>query len=198
LVLHELQPVVLVGGASSRFGRDKLREPIGRQGGQDQVLVDRSIRVLREVFGTCVATVGACAAEVESRGDLVLRDEYAGIGPMGGVISALERSGMSILVLPGDLTTITSAVIKRLIDVAAQDKYAVAVLAHTVEIQWCIGVYRQEALPLLKARLSSGDFALKRAIPLDRLVRVAVDERLLRNANHPGDLLPEVDARGSS
>ena len=61
-LLDLIQPVVLVGGKSRRFGRDKLREPIGES--RAEWLVDRPIRALREVFGARVAVVGECDADV--------------------------------------------------------------------------------------------------------------------------------------
>ncbi len=80
-----IQPIVLVGGSSRRFGRDKLREPLG--GGW---LVDRPIAALREVFGGHVRLVGACHPEVARRGDGVIPDSHPGTGPVGGIVSALE------------------------------------------------------------------------------------------------------------
>ncbi len=55
--LATIQPVVLVGGRSTRFGRDKLREPVGCA---REPLVQRPIRALRAVFGPRVMLVGEC------------------------------------------------------------------------------------------------------------------------------------------
>src|SRR5262245_59553696 len=83
--LDVFQPIVLVGGKSTRFGRDKLREVVG-----DGWLVDRPIAALREVFGARVAVVGECDDEVAQRGDRVITDRFPGVGPIGGIVSALE------------------------------------------------------------------------------------------------------------
>ena len=52
--MEEIQPIVLVGGSSRRFGRDKLREPVAGPDGSVGWLVDRPIAALRGVFGRVV------------------------------------------------------------------------------------------------------------------------------------------------
>ena len=86
--LASVQPIVLVGGKSRRFGRDKLREPWGSDG---RVLVQYPIEALRGVFGRRVKLVGACDPTVEQLADGVIADLHPGVGPMGGIVSALAQ-----------------------------------------------------------------------------------------------------------
>ncbi|MBL9148882.1 MAG: molybdenum cofactor guanylyltransferase [Phycisphaerae bacterium] len=177
-------PVVLVGGRSSRFGRDKLREPLGH----DEWLVDRPIAALRAAFGPRVVLVGACNAEIRLRGDDWLDEEGpAARGPAAGIAAALRR-GSDVFVLAGDLPSVTEAVVELVLDVAAQHPDALAALARTDRVEPCVGLYRRAALPFLDACLEDPRGALMRAIPEARLALVDVDPTHLRNVNRPEDL----------
>ena len=186
-ILASLQPIVLVGGRSRRFGRDKLREPIGVAGAE--WLVDRPIRALREVFGARVAAVGECDAEVAARADLTLRDDYPGMGPAGGILAALEQSAGDVFVLAGDLPNITPGVVRAIIDgaqsVAGADAWVV--LANTGGVEPCIGLYRQAVRRRLAERLSAGKASLHDLVPPERLLLVPIDPAAARNVNAPGE-----------
>ncbi len=178
-------PVVLAGGRSVRFGRDKLREPFG-----DGMLIDVSLAALRGVFGAPVAVVGVCHADVAARADLVIEEGEPGRGPIGGIVAALEhpmgRDG--VFVLAGDLAAITAAEVRAIWGVAEEHPGALAVLADSGRIEPCIGVYRHAALGLLRERIASGRRSLHDALPTDGVVRVSVDAERARNVNVVSDL----------
>lgn len=175
-------PIVLVGGASRRFGRDKLREPVG--GG---LLVDRPIAVLREVFGPRVAVVGDCHTKVAARADRHIADRYPGTGPLGGIAAAIEASDCDVFVLPGDAPLITADLVRKILDVSVSSRDAWAVLANTDRPEPCIGLYRRTSLAALKSCLS-GSLALRDAVPAHHRVLVKVDRAQAVNANTPESL----------
>ncbi len=177
------QPIVLVGGGSTRFGRDKLREPVG--GG---LLIDRPITALREVFGNVVALVGACHESLAARADAVIEDRYPGAGPAGGILSALEMTGGDVFVLAGDLARIDAATVRAVLSASEEDPRAWAVLARAGKIEPCIGVYRVPMITVLGARLGAGLRSLHDAAPADHRRTVDVDARAVINANTPDDL----------
>jgi molybdopterin-guanine dinucleotide biosynthesis protein A len=186
-----IQPIVLVGGRSLRFGRDKLREPVsrGERGNEGAWLVDRAIGALREVFGPVVGVVGECDEEIAVRADRVIADRYRGVGPMGGIASALEETGSSVFVLPGDLCLIGGAVIPRILEAAACAPDAGAVLARTERVQWCVGIYRSILMPVFVRAIREGRTALHSAVPVDQLVTVQVRADELADADRPEDLV---------
>lgn len=179
-------PVVLVGGSSSRFGRDKLVEPMDDE--QASVLVDHAISALRAVFGPCVAVVGKCDPRVVARADGAVTDRYPGIGPIGGILSALRSCGGPVFVLPGDLRIIAPEVVASVLGFAGANPRAGAVLADTGLVQWCVGLYRPSLMEHLHAAIRRGDYALHRAVPKDRLCTVEVSHDALRDVDFPEDL----------
>ncbi|MBM4108739.1 MAG: molybdenum cofactor guanylyltransferase [Phycisphaerae bacterium] len=182
--MEEIQPIVLVGGRSTRFGRDKLREPVG--GGW---MVDRPIAALRAVFGSIVASVGACDPGVAARADRVIEDHHPGAGPIGGIVSALEVCP-AVFVCAGDMPGVTPDGVRVVLAHASRHPEAWAVLARTDRLEPCFGLYRPSALAALAARLGSGSGRLHDALPAERVAAVDIASTLVANVNAPGDLPP--------
>ena len=186
-----LLPVVLAGGRSERFGRDKLREPW--RGG---MLIDVPLHALRAVFGGPVALAGACAPEVAARADLVIPDNGPGCGPIGGIITALEHpsGGDGVFVLAGDLGFITEEEVRAILGAAETDAAAWAVLADSGRLVPCVGVYRQGARRALEEQMARGRRSLHDALPASRVARVRIDAAKLRNVNTPEDAVGPTSA----
>lgn len=178
-----IQPIVLAGGKSRRFGRDKLREPVG-----EGWLIDRPIAALREVFGPRVAVVGVCDPEVAARADAVIEDRYPGVGPIGGIVSALEASARAVFVLAGDLPAAAPVDVRAIRDAARGRPDAWAVLAGRGEPEPCFGIYRPPSLAPLRRALAEERHALREALPRDQVVLVDLPPASLTNANTPDDL----------
>lgn len=179
-----VQPMVLVGGRSRRFGRDKLREP--HEGGW---LVDRPIQALAAVFGPRVAAVGACDPAVAQRAHLVIEDRHPGVGPVGGIVSALEWAGTPVFVLPGDLPRVTGEAVRIVLVAAGEAQDASAVLAGTADDpEPCFGLYRPAALQPLRRALEAGRYRLRDALLREQIHFVALPGDCLSNANTPADL----------
>lgn len=183
----DIQPVVLAGGRSRRFGRDKLREPWPDATGSAW-LIDRPVAALREVFGPRVWIVGDCSPAVSERGDRHVPDSYPRRGPLGGILTSLELAPGAVFVLAGDLPDIDAATIRNVLDWAAAAADADAVLAGTGELEPCIGLYRPSARGPLADAMGRSELALHRVLAGCRVRRVAVSSAAVCNANIPGDL----------
>lgn len=192
--LASIQPVVLVGGRSRRFGRDKLREPWGPKG---RVLVQYPIDALSEVFGRRVKLVGTCDAAIEQLAHGVIPDFHPGIGPIGGIASALAQWSGPIFVLAGDMPSFSAAAIGAVLLAAERHPNAQAVLASTGRLHPCAGIYTQDARPSLEARISSRNHALLTALDPAVVFGVPVGAQSATNVNRPADLpLSPNAARG--
>lgn len=182
--LATIQPIVLVGGRSRRFGRDKLREPWGAGG---QLLVQCPIEALRAVFGPRVKLVGECHPSILPLADGVIVDRYPGIGPIGGILSALQDWRGPVLVLAGDMPSVAPADVTCIVKAAADTPEAWAVMAMTDRRHPCVGFYATAAATELNQRHEQGRYQLSTAIPDRHIALVSLSTQAVANVNCPDD-----------
>lgn len=193
--LASVQPIVLVGGRSRRFGRDKLREPWGSDG---RVLVQYPIDALRGVFGRRVKLVGACDPAIEQLADGVIPDLHPGVGPIGGIVSALAHWLGPIFVLAGDMPCFGDREIADVVVAAGRHPTALAVWASTDRLHPCAGVYTQLARPALEACVACGNHTLLTALDSAVICRVPVSAGAATNVNRLTDVASSTDSTGTS
>jgi molybdopterin-guanine dinucleotide biosynthesis protein A len=169
-----LTGVLLVGGASSRFGAPKALARLG-----DETLAERTWRLLTE---TCDETIA-----VGKRADAlplpfpVLDDGSAVRAPLAGVVAGLRaaRNDVSVVV-PVDVPLLTPQSVEALTAACAD-----AAVPPTGPLP---GAYRKTALESLERRLATGRLALRDALAeLDAHI-VELDPWELANVNTPADL----------
>lgn len=154
--------IVLAGGRSSRFGRDKLIEPI-----DGTPLLDRAIEAVQAVASDVVVVVAPGARRVVPAGARVVHDTAAFQGPLAGVaagLAALPADIARVIVVGGDMPTLAPRVLRRLVD--GLGPKAVAVLLGTEgEAPPLPSAYdRQAASAAVAALLARGERRL-RALP---------------------------------
>jgi molybdopterin-guanine dinucleotide biosynthesis protein A len=183
--------VVLAGGRSSRFGRDKLVEPI-----QGRPMLDHVIERLRGVSPeiVVVAAVGA-DPEISSDIDLV-HDDAPFEGPLAGLaagLRALDPGVERVIVVGGDMPTIVPAVLARLLEALARRE--AAVLADDQRARPLpLAVRRSAASQAADALLENGERRL-RAL-LERLDVDVIPEDRWRGDDPNGETLRDVDVPG--
>jgi molybdopterin-guanine dinucleotide biosynthesis protein A len=160
--------VLLVGGASERFGSPKA---LARFRGE--TLAERAYRTLRE---TC-AEVLAVGKEADGL-DLpvpVVDDGADERAPIHGVVAGLRAAAHEVsVVLPVDCPLVSSLLLRELIEAQG--------VAPTGPLP---GVYTKAMLPELERRVAVGELSLR---GVNENV-VDLDERLLVNVNTPTDLV---------
>ena len=162
---HDLTGVLLVGGASSRFGSPKA---YARFGGE--TLAERAWRVLGDAFPQRLA-VGK--GDLELPFDVVVEPAEPR-APIVGVVAALHAIATDAAVfLPVDCPLVSAALLRSL--------GAEQAVTQTGPLP---GSYSKSDLPELERRLAAGDYSLRgvNARVLD------ADPRLLANANTPEEL----------
>lgn len=160
--------VLLVGGASERFGSPKALAPF-----RGETLGERAWRVLNEVCDEVVAV-----GKVDETSDLpfsVLDDGSAQRAPVLGVIAGLRAASYeTTLVLPVDLPLVPAELLRTLLDANA--------VPQTGPLP---GVYAKSLLPELESRVERGELSLR---GVNTRV-VEVDAASLVNVNTPTDLV---------
>jgi molybdopterin-guanine dinucleotide biosynthesis protein A len=173
---EEVTGVLLVGGASRRFGSPKALARF-----QGEVLGERAHRVLEEAFGS-VLVVGK-AGDGLSLPFHVVDDGSEVRAPIVGLVAALRVAATDVsVVLPTDMPLVSPELLHRLVEgVEGAD----AAVPQTGPLP---GAYRKSALPVLERRVAAGDFALYRALEELTVRVVELDEKELTNVNTPADL----------
>jgi molybdenum cofactor guanylyltransferase len=157
--------VLLVGGASARFGSPK---PLAFFDGE--TLAGRGWRVLGDAFSYRLAV---------GKGDLdlpfdVVVEPPEPRAPIVGVVAGLQASATEVAVfLPVDCPLVTPALLRQLGEARA-----------VTQSGPLPGAYTKADLPELERRLAAGDYSLRGL----NLRVVEADQRLLANANTPAEL----------
>jgi molybdenum cofactor guanylyltransferase len=173
-VARQLTGVLLVGGASRRFGSPKALAELN-----GETLAARAWCLLDEACDERIA-IGKTA----DRLDLpfpVLDDGIRVRAPLAGVVAGLRQARFATCVfLPVDVPLVTSELLRALGAACAE-----AAVTRSGPLP---GAFARKALPVLERRLATGELRLSDAVAeLDTTV-VEADERLLRNVNRPADL----------
>jgi len=180
--------VVLAGGKSRRLGRDKAAVLV-----EGCPMLARMVS-LAKAFCPLVAVSGRDPAPLVTGVPWFL-DEEPGLGPIGGIVTALERYATPCLVLSCDLPLLDELTLERLID-AWREKPAEAVMTTFLQtstgfIESLVSVYEPQAAPILRQAKEEGCRKLSRAIPeaLRHHVPYSMDEAgVFLNVNTPADL----------
>ncbi|HEX9716965.1 MAG TPA: molybdenum cofactor guanylyltransferase [Actinomycetota bacterium] len=110
---------MLAGGRSSRFGRDKLKEPY-----RGAPLLHHAIRRLAEVCREVVVVVAPGAPDPEPPVGAqvrVARDPAEGEGPLAGLAAGLAEVRTELaLVAAGDMPELSAAVLAEMLKVARE------------------------------------------------------------------------------
>jgi molybdopterin-guanine dinucleotide biosynthesis protein A len=186
--------VVLAGGLSSRMGRDKAAIEIGQT-----PLLARMVALARR-FCPLVAVSGRDPSALVP-GVPWFPDQTPGLGPIGGILTALDRFGKPCLVLSCDLPLLDEATLDRLLAAwrhrAPGTVMTTFLQRETGFIEALIAVYEPEAAPLLRKALAGGCRKLSRAIPPERRTCVdysVKDGRPFFNVNTPKELAEAASA----
>jgi molybdopterin-guanine dinucleotide biosynthesis protein A len=169
-----LTGILLVGGASTRFGSPKA---LARLGGE--TLAARAWRLLGDVCEERIA-VGKRADAIELPFP-VIDDGTAVRAPLAGIVAGLRAATHdAALVVPVDCPLLDADALRRLAR-ACRD----AAVPQTGPLP---GAYARAALPVLERRLATGQLRLRDALAELDVVVVDLEPQALVNVNEPADL----------
>jgi molybdopterin-guanine dinucleotide biosynthesis protein A len=169
-----LTGVLLVGGASRRFGSPKA---LARFSGS--TLAEHAWGVLGEACDERLA-FGKLGDELHL--PFPVQDDGTDVrAPIAGVVAGLAAAQNDICVfLPVDAPLVTAEDVRRLGDACRE-----AAIPPTGPLP---GAYSKRALPVLERRLEAGELALRDAVSELYAAVVRFDPRVLVNVNQPEEL----------
>jgi molybdenum cofactor guanylyltransferase len=170
----DLTGILLVGGASTRFGSPKA---LARLNGE--TLAERAWRTLGEA---CAHRLAVGKAEELLELDLPVLDDGTEVrAAMAGVVAGLRAAPTEVaVVVPVDTPLLTPQVLLELADGCAD-----AAVPETGPLP---GAYRKSALPVLQRRLLEGRLALREALTDLDVRTLQIEDSLLANVNTPDEL----------
>lgn len=165
--------ILLVGGASTRFGSPKA---LARLGGE--TLAERAWRAL----GRCEERLAVGKAADALPLPFAVHDDGSETrAPLAGVVAALRLAAHAVcVVLPVDCPRATPELLERLA-AACRD----AAVPQTGPLP---GAYRRSALPVLERRLAAGELSLRGALGELEVETVELDPALLVDVDTPEEL----------
>jgi molybdenum cofactor guanylyltransferase len=171
---RSLSGVLLVGGASTRFGSPKALAEIG-----GETLAERMWRLLDDACDDRIA-VGKRADALELPFEIV--DDGIDVrAPIAGVVAGLRAARHPVaVVVPVDMPRLTAAALHEL--AAACRDVAVPPTGPLP------GAYAKQALPALERAIAEGRYSLRDAIAGLDVATVDLDPQLLQNVNTPDDV----------
>lgn len=160
-----LTGVLLLGGASSRFGSPKALARL-----RGETLAERAWRTLGEA---CEERIAVGKGELDLPFDVLIEPPEPQ-APIAGVLAGLRAAANETAVfLPVDCPLVTPELLRELGEARA--------VTQTGPLP---GAYAKADLPELERRLAAGNYSLRGLNP--RVVQA--DPRLLANANTPAEL----------
>lgn len=173
---RELTGVLLVGGASRRFGSPKA---LARFNGS--TFAEQGWGVLGEACEERLA-FGKAADELPL--PFAVRDDGTDVrAPLAGIVAGLREARHDVCVfLPVDVPFATPELVRVLGEACKE-----AAVPQTGPLP---GAFSRSALPVFERRLAEGELSLREAVAELDAVTVELDLALLVNVNAPEELAP--------
>ncbi len=153
---------VLAGGRGRRLGgRHKALLTLG-----DGPIIDRQINTLRPVVNS-VAIVANDRDRYMYLGVPVWPDLHPGVGPLGGILTALTHAADSAtLIVAGDMPFLTSAFLRHLINAGRDaDDIDIAIPRSNDGYQPLCAVYHPRCLTVIRRHINAGSLKVTDILP---------------------------------
>ncbi len=185
---RRLTAIVLAGGRSSRFGRDKLAESL-----DGRALLDHSIAVVSTLAREVIVVARPRDEPRVAQGVIVVHDPSAFEGPLVGLMAGLRGTTNPIAVaVGGDMPTLVPSVLEVLVARLDDPSVDAAVLEGDGRVQPLPVALRTAPARAAAARLVAGGERRLGAL-IETLTTSVVDEATWRNLDPDGRTLRDVD-----
>jgi molybdopterin-guanine dinucleotide biosynthesis protein A len=180
--------IVLAGGRSSRFGRDKLVEPVA-----GRPLLEHAIDGIRPLADEILVVVSPDAtASIADRGIRHVHDATAFEGPLVGLVTGMAAAaGLRCLVVGGDMPTLSEPVLAALLAELDDPTIGVVLLERGDDVPPLPMAIRRSTLPTLQQATDRGERRLRAVREL--LATKVVREPAWRILDPEGKTFADVD-----
>lgn len=162
--------IVLCGGKSCRFGKDKGMCQLG-----DKPMIQYSIDTLQKIFNRII--ISSNDKEYAKLGFLTVEDQIKDIGPIGGILAALDLSETEDnMIISCDMPLISPELIsyiyenreKSLATTPVFDKFPEPLCSY----------FNKNALPKIKSFISSGNYKMLKLLEYLDYKKIEIDQSL--------------------
>jgi len=184
----DVSAIVLAGGRSSRFGRDKLAEPFSGRS-----LLEHAVDGVRPIAREIVVVTRPGSGESPHGGAILVHDATPFEGPLVGLLTGLRQVTQPVvLVVGGDMPTMIPSVLQALIDRLDGPSVDAVVLEHDGRGRPLPGVLRTApALAAAERLVAAGERRLRALY--DNLTTTVIDEQAWRTLDPDGRTLRDID-----
>lgn len=177
---EDITGVVLAGGKSSRFGSNKALAIL-----DEHTLLERTLNRLKPFCRTLL--VSGNYPEYKEYACRQVYDVFPGMGPLGGIYSALKQADTShVLFLTCDMPFITESLLKRL--TGNEPPADITVWKQKDgSLQLFPALYTRSVLPLVEQHIHSHRLSIRSLLPEVNAGMLAIEdneEHAFLNVNH--------------
>lgn len=176
--------IVLAGGRSSRFGSNKA---LAMTGGES--FLNKSLAVLKPFCSKI--RISGNYAEYEEYGYPVVKDIIPGLGPMGGIYTALKQAETPyIIFLTCDMPGITALLLKQLVTGDCQEDITIWQQEDGI-LQLFPSLYNSSVLPVVERHIFNRQLSIRSLFDEVTIHKIPVrkdNEAAFRNINYIADL----------
>ena len=175
-IIPNVKGLVLVGGKSSRMGKDKSQlNYFGKPQKEieKQLLESKNLETFYSVQ--------------KSKNENEISDIYPNLGPVGGIYAAFQKDPNSAwFVLATDVPFVNEELIHLLLENRNPDKVATSIKGKNKDfIEPLISIYEPKAFLILKEYVDKGIYSPMKLLMNADIAIVEVDDNLIRNINTP-------------
>lgn len=181
-----LRGIVLAGGQSKRFGKNKaLAEMNG------ETLLEKSLSLLKSLH-LDVAVITSSSLSYDFLECPVITDRFPDKGPLGGLYTAFEEFSSTVLVMTCDMPMLTKHALKSLIQ-AYQNKQCSATIFDIKEdyFQPFPGIYEYSLFTKTKKQLKTNQLSMQNfleQVSHKQCIDMDAGEEIFLNINTQKDL----------
>lgn len=184
----DISAIVLAGGRSSRFGRDKLVEVVAGRS-----LLEHAIAGVAPLASETIVVVAPDESRTVPAGTILASDPASFQGPLVGLLTALRRAAHPVVIVAGgDMPSMVPAVLAMLVDGLADPGIDAVLLEQDGHGRPLPGALRTAPATAAAERLVAAGERSLRAL-YEAIATVAVDEPTWRALDPGGRTLRDID-----